>query len=42
MMPPLINTLTNSALEAKLRAIVRLDPFWREQMAQLNGLHLYI
>lgn len=42
MMPPLINTLANGALEAKLRAIVRLDPFWREQLAQLNGIHLYI
>jgi ubiquinone biosynthesis protein UbiJ len=42
MIPPLINTLANSALEAKLRAIVRLDPFWREQLAVLNGLHLYI
>ena len=42
MMPPLISTLANSALEAKLRAMVRLDPFWREQLAQLNGLHLYI
>lgn len=42
MLLPLINTLANSALEAKLRAIIKLDPFWREQLTQLNGLHLYI
>jgi ubiquinone biosynthesis protein UbiJ len=42
MLPPLINTVANVALETKLRAMVRLDPFWREQLAELNGLHLYI
>jgi ubiquinone biosynthesis protein UbiJ len=41
-LPPLINTLANSALETQLRIAIRLDPFWREQLAELDGLHLYI
>lgn len=42
MLPPLMNTLANSLLEKKLSLYIKTDPFWREQLRQLNGLHLYI
>lgn len=36
-LPPLLTTLSNAALEAKLRFVIQQDPFWREQLAQLDG-----
>lgn len=40
MMPPLLSSAANALLEAKVRAIFQLDPFWRERLAQLDGLRL--
>lgn len=41
-LPPLITTLSNAALEAKLRFVIQQDPFWREQLTALNGLRCKI
>lgn len=40
--PPLLSTLANTALESKAQHLVKLDPFWREQLAELNGMRLFI
>jgi ubiquinone biosynthesis protein UbiJ len=40
MMPPLLSSAANALLEAQVRAIFQLDPFWRERLAQLDGLRL--
>jgi ubiquinone biosynthesis protein UbiJ len=40
MMPPLLFSAANALLEQKVRAIFQLDPFWRENLTQLNGLRL--
>ncbi len=39
-MNPLVASLANQALELKLRALVRLDPFWQEKLARLDGVRL--
>jgi len=40
MMPPLLSSAANAALEAQLRMMLRCDPFWREHLHALEGLRL--
>jgi ubiquinone biosynthesis protein UbiJ len=40
MMPPLLSSAANAALEAQLRILLRCDPFWHEHLNKLNGLRL--
>lgn len=40
MMPPLLSSAANALLETQLRALIRLDPFWQERLAALDGLRL--
>jgi len=40
MMPPLLSSAANALLEAQVRAVFQLDPFWREHLAKLDGLRL--
>lgn len=39
-MNPLINSMVNHALELKLRQMIRLDPFWQEKLAELDGVRV--
>lgn len=41
-MNPLVASLANQALELKLRYLMRLDPFWQEKLARLNGIRLKV
>ena len=40
MMSPLISSAANAALEAKLRLLLRCDPFWQEHLEVLAGARL--
>ena len=40
MIPPLLSSAANALLEAKIRTLFQLDPFWREHLAKLDGLRL--
>ncbi len=39
-MNPLVATVANQLLQIKLRQIMRLDPFWQDKLAELNGVRL--
>jgi ubiquinone biosynthesis protein UbiJ len=40
MISPLITSAANALLEQKVNQLYQFDPFWREQLAQMNGLRL--
>lgn len=39
-MNPLMATVANRLLQMKLRQFLRLDPFWQDKLAELNGVRL--
>lgn len=40
MIPPLVSSAANAALESQIRFLLRCDPFWQEHLVALNGLRL--